>query len=213
MPRKPDRQTDAVVMLFARWPVPGQVKTRLAAELGEAGALDAHLRLTRFVLDNLLSGAPVLELWWDREPVSPPAAALPLLTWLGDAQVMQRVQGSGDLGERMLRALNVGLGSYRKAVIVGSDCPGVDAGYLSAALAALESRDVVLGPADDGGYVLIGARRTAPAMLAGIEWGTNRALDQTCRNLEGARLSCASLPVSWDVDEPSDWARFLSLET
>ncbi len=212
MPRKPDRLSGAVVMQFARWPVPGQVKTRLAATLGKAGALDAHLRLTGFVMDNLLNAAPALEIWWDREPaLSPPAAAVPLLTRLRENRVIQRTQEGSDLGERMGRALSAGLDSYRKAVIVGSDCPGVDGGYLAAALAALDSRDVVLGPADDGGYVLIGARRTLPDMLVNVEWGTGRALEQTCRNLKRLGLTWTSLPLSWDVDEPGDWERFLSM--
>jgi len=75
-------------------------------------------------------------------------------------------------------------------------------------VAALDEVDVVLGPSEDGGYVLIGARRVLPGMLADVAWGTEKALSQTCDRLTQAGLSFRLLPQRWDVDEPEDWHRF-----
>lgn len=201
----------AVLMQFAKWPAPGSVKTRLAATLGAEQALAAHVRLTRHVLDNLLASGLPLEFWWDHHSTTFPAAAAPLMKLLNHRRLPQRLQRGKDLGERMTGALADGLESHEKAIIVGSDCPEVDATYLNDALEALESRDLVLGPSADGGYVLIGARRTTAGMLDTLDWGTSRVLAQTCRRLDRAGLSWCCLRPSWDVDELSDWHRFRAL--
>lgn len=201
---------DPVLIQFAKWPEKGRVKTRLASELGEQGALEAHVTLTRCVLAQLTATGRPVSFWWDRSVAVPPEDAAELLDVLEAHGVPQRVQSGADLGARMTHALEWGTGLAGRAMIVGSDCPSVDADYIGKALQALETVDVVLGPADDGGYVLIGARRTTADMLAGIEWGTPRALEQTCRALEREGLRYHCLEPLWDVDEPADWARFLS---
>ena len=201
----------AVLLQFAKWPEPGSVKTRLAATLGAEKALAAHVRLTHHVLANLLASGLPLEFWWDHRSTLIPAAAVPLMKLLDHRRLPQRIQRGNDLGERMTGALTDSLESYEKAIIVGSDCPEVDAAYLDEALDALESRDLVLGPSADGGYVLIGARKTVAGMLDGVDWGTSRVLAQTCRRLDRAGLSWYSLRPSWDVDELQDWHRFRAL--
>lgn len=196
-------------MQFAKWPEPGRVKTRLIPALGEVGAMDAHVRLSRQVLENLAASGYPVQFWWDRSLAVPPVSAQPLLARLQTLGAKQQIQSGDDLGERMFRALASGLAECRRAIIVGSDCPSVDAGYIEAALAALEHHDVVLGPSDDGGYVLIGARALAPGMLAGIAWGSDQALAQTLERVTGQGLEVALLEPRWDVDEPGDWQRFL----
>jgi hypothetical protein len=109
----------------------------------------------------------------------------------------------------MESALAEGLAYCPKALIIGSDCPSVDAGYIHQALQALDSADVVLGPSDDGGYVLIGARTHCSGMLDNVSWGTDRALAETLVRLEAVGLSCLQLSPRWDVDEPEDWQRFI----
>ncbi|TDT38627.1 hypothetical protein DES49_2611 [Halospina denitrificans] len=202
---------EPLLIQFAKWPEKGRVKTRLAAALGEQGALDAHVALTRAVLDQLMATGYPVSFWWDRSLEVPPDEAAGILGILETSGITQKVQSGEDLGARMTRALRWGIGSAGRAIIVGSDCPSVDADYIGKALEGLENADVVIGPADDGGYVLIGARTTTDAMLAGIDWGTPRAFEQTCRRLrqEGLRYQC--LAPLWDVDEPEDWARFLSV--
>ncbi|KPP97160.1 TIGR04282 family arsenosugar biosynthesis glycosyltransferase [Marinobacter sp. HL-58] len=197
------------VMQFAKWPEAGKVKTRLMPELGAEGAMDAHVRLSLAVLENLVASGYDVRFLWDRPLDTAPSAALPIIERLEDFGVGQSWQQGDMLGERMTRALASGLEEVGKAVIVGSDCPSVDADYVRQAVAALDDVDVVLGPSDDGGYVLIGARKLAPRMLADVAWGTDQALRQTCDRLTKAGLSFAVLPEKWDVDEPADWRRFV----
>ncbi|SFN24017.1 TIGR04282 family arsenosugar biosynthesis glycosyltransferase [Marinobacter pelagius] len=199
----------AVFLQFAKWPEAGKVKTRLMPELGPVGALEAHIRLTLKVLDNLCATGYPVEFWWDREVDEPTGEALPILEEVEGAGLIQMVQQGSSLGERMEAALGQSLQEYDRALIVGSDCPSVDPDYARHAVACLSDHDVVLGPSDDGGYVLIGASRVVEGMLDDIEWGTPQVLHQTCERLEKAGLSYFLLEPRWDVDEPEDWARFL----
>jgi glycosyltransferase A (GT-A) superfamily protein (DUF2064 family) len=113
-----------------------------------------------------------------------------------------------NLGQRMAHALAGAVQDAGAGVIVGSDCPSVDADYVRRAIALLREQDVVLGPSDDGGYVLIGAGRVVPGMLDDIAWGTEAALEQTCQRLQEKGLRYALLEPRWDVDEPEDWQRW-----
>ena len=198
----------ALLMQFAKWPEAGRVKTRLIPALGVSGALDAHLTLTLAVLDNLCgSGLPV-QFWWDRAVEAVPEDAQEVVRAIEHQGLEQRIQKGANLGVRMLGALDSGLESHPLAIIVGSDCPSVEPGYVHQAVAGLQEYDVVLGPSDDGGYVLIGARRVVPHMLDDIAWGTEGVLEQTCERLKELGLSVGLLEPRWDVDEPEDWARF-----
>lgn len=196
------------LMQFAKWPEAGRVKTRLIPALGVAGSLEAHLTLTLAVLENLCgSGFPV-QFWWDRAVEAVPEDAQRVVCAIENRGLEQRIQQGGNLGDRMLDALGSGLELHPLAMIVGSDCPSVEPGYVHQAVASLQEYDVVLGPSDDGGYVLIAARRVVPHMLDDIAWGTEHVLEQTCERLKELGLSVGLLEPRWDVDEPEDWARF-----
>lgn len=199
-----------LVLQFAKWPELGRVKTRLMPALGQEGALQAHVRLTRTVLGNLASGPFTVELCWDRALAEPPVPAEAVLADVARLQVTQSHQHGSDLGARMTNAFVAGLTSHQKVIIVGSDCPSVDAAYLMAAVDMLDQHDVVMGPSDDGGYVLLGVRTVANGMLSNIAWGTAAVLEQTSRKLEDVGLSFGFLEPRWDVDEPEDWQRFLA---
>lgn len=199
----------AVFLQFAKWPEAGRVKTRLMPELGPVGALEAHIRLTLAVLDNLCATGYPVEFWWDRPVDDRPGDAAEIIEELHGAGLVQGIQEGGTLGERMHRALSQSLRKYDRALVVGSDCPSVDPDYARNAVARLKDYDVVLGPSDDGGYVLIGASRVAEGMLDDIAWGTPDVLAQTCERLHASGLSYCLLEPRWDVDEPGDWARFL----
>ncbi|HEV8078691.1 MAG TPA: TIGR04282 family arsenosugar biosynthesis glycosyltransferase [Marinobacter sp.] len=207
MPNNQTISDQPLVMQFAKWPEAGKVKTRLIPALGEQGALAAHCVLTLAVLDNLLATALPLQLWWDCDRAAPAEAAelVKALQWHG---VPQRYQSGGSLGDRMAAALSGALDSHKVAMIVGSDCPSVDAAHVLLGAEKLAHVDVVLGPSEDGGYVLIGARKVVPGMLDGIDWGSERVLRQTCEKLESAGLSVGLLSMRWDVDEAEDWQRF-----
>ncbi|TBW56658.1 glycosyltransferase [Marinobacter halodurans] len=210
--RTPERTDPAGGMLiqFAKWPEYGRVKTRLAAVIGADQALEAHLLLTRAVLDNLVASGYPLAFWWDRPQPPSVSHAHELLERLCTLGVPQFSQEGVDLGARMAHALSSGLAQAPKALIVGSDCPSVDSGYIQQAYAALDKVDVVLGPSDDGGFVLIGARRDLGDTLTGIEWGTASVLGQTLAALSDAGFSVRQLANRWDVDDVTDWQRFLA---
>lgn len=198
--------TGTTLCIFARAPVFGAVKTRLAAELGDQGALDAHRCLVLDTLERFgaLEGLAA-ELWTDR-PAHPEVRG-----WAAHYALPLQRQIGADLGERMHRALCACHARGRRGLVVGTDCPTIGAPYLAAAVAALDAHDVVLGPAEDGGYGLIGVRRPVPELFRGIPWGSSEVLDVTRRKAAAAALSVHCLDVIWDVDSAPDWRRYLAL--
>lgn len=187
------------IAVFAKAPIPGRVKTRLAAALGETEAARLYERMVSTLLARLSATPEIL------------GAAVELHTgtdtdaWAAHP-VTRRVQTPGDLGARMLHALSSGLAAGRpRMLILGGDVPTVPLAHLAALLAAEE--DVALGPAEDGGYYAISCRKTHPAMFAGVEWSTPNACQQTAAACRHAGLSVWLGPVWFDIDEPSDLAR------
>ena len=198
------RYPDAIVQIFARAPVPGVVKTRLIPALGADGAAALQTKLLQRTLAMATQSelAPV-QLWCAPDCDH---AAFP------DCPGVSRyVQQGADLGERMHHALIAGLETARRVILIGTDCPGLDGGYLCQAIERLAAHDVVLGPAEDGGYVLIGWRRPVD-LFTGVDWGSERVLDQTRARLRAAGASWHELPVLWDVDRPADVSRLERLQ-
>ncbi|MGP4844361.1 TIGR04282 family arsenosugar biosynthesis glycosyltransferase [Marinobacter sp. 1Y8] len=202
-----------LLIQFAKWPEPGRVKTRLAVALGDEGAMQAHIQLTCAVLANLAATDIPVSFWWDRAAPASTKPAGPILDRLRNAEVPEHIQNGHSLGDRMRNAIEESLASAREVMIVGSDCPSVDPAHIQSAFGLLANADVVLGPSDDGGFVLIGARRSLPQTLADVEWGTPMALEQTMEKLKAAGYSVVLAEPRWDVDEPDDWARFLEEKT
>ena len=126
----------------------------------------------------------------------------------GDIEFTALAQQGGDLGARMYAALSNALQRHRSAVLIGSDCPEFDPGYLEAAFAALEQQDAVLGPAVDGGYLLIGLRAAPALLFEDIAWGTPQVLQITRDRLRQLGWRWAELPPRHDIDEPGDLQRF-----
>jgi rSAM/selenodomain-associated transferase 1 len=129
-----------------------------------------------------------------------------------DFDVTLSEQGEGSLGVRMLRTLERTLSSHEAAIIIGADCPALTGKHLAAASQALAGHDVVLTPAEDGGYVLVGARRIDEAMFDAIDWGTDRVMEQQRRQLRHTGLSWHEMETLWDVDRPEDLARLKALK-
>jgi len=189
---------------MARYPEPGRVKTRLARVLGAAAAAELY---RAFVLDlaDRLVGLPYPVTW----AIDPPAA--PFATLVPGARC--RAQGEGDLGARMARSFAVEFAAGPGPVaIIGADAPHLPADALTETAVALgREADVVLGPAEDGGYYLIGLARPTPALFTGIPWSTSAVLAATVASAEAAGLRTHLLPRSFDVDEPGDIARLAAL--
>ena len=191
--------------IFVKAPVLGAVKTRLAEALGVQGALDAYRQMAEHQL-AALSGMPMpTELWVDGDPQHAEVRA-----WSRRHGLPVRRQPPGDLGARMHGAMQSCQAAGRPGIIVGSDAPEVDAAYVQQAAACLAERDGVLGPAEDGGYVLIGLNRPIEALFAGIAWGTGSVLAQTRARIAELGLDMAELPETWDLDRLRDWRRFLA---
>jgi uncharacterized protein len=193
-------------IVFARAPVPGRCKTRLIPQYGARGAARIHRRLTLITLRTICGarGAPYdVELWC--EPGTKHAFFLRCRREFG---IVLRRQPAGDLGRKMARAIQQSLAKgMKKVLIVGTDCPALTRDDLQSAANALDRSDVVLQPAVDGGYVLIGARRFAIRALHGIAWSSGGELMQTRRRLQRFDLASTELPSRWDVDHPVDVRR------
>ena len=198
---------DCLLIQFAREPIAGAVKTRMIPHLNPQEACALHCELVLWAARTLLAA--------DLGPVELAVAGSaqhPLFqrcSALGVAGVS--AQQGADLGERMYNALVSGLGRFERVVLIGSDCPGIDRDYLVQAFAALERADIVLGPALDGGYVLIGARRVPPQMFSGISWGTASVFAETTDSLRRLGLDWAELTPLADIDRPEDLAIWAAL--
>ena len=187
------------IAVFAKPPIARQVKTRLARALGEEHV--ARLAAA-FVRDTW---ATVRSLPWAR-PILATTTTDAAPFGLGDDLELW-LQGDGDLGERMERVLARALGEAPEALLIGADVPGLPASHLDAALTALASSDVVIGPSEDGGFYLIGATRLPTGSLGGLPWSRGDSCARTEERLTALGLSLARAPGWFDVDEPQDLAR------
>ena len=194
---------DARLLVFAKAPVPGRVKTRLAGQLGARGAARLYRSLLRRTL-ALASAARLcpVELWG-----APDSRHGFFGACRRDYGVRLRRQCAGDLGRRMNHALNRTLRVSGRAVLIGGDWASVGIAELRAAFDRLATGDVVLGPAEDGGYVLVGLRRPCPWIFRGIPWSAPTVLEATRRRLERSAIVWVELPPGWDVDTPADLRR------
>lgn len=188
------------IIVFAKAPVPGEAKTRLIPVLGAAGAARLHERLVERTLETArAAGVGPVEL------CCAPDAAHPFLAAVAARfGVALTEQGSGDLGDRMQRALAARL----PAVLIGSDCPALTPEYLREAKAALAAGyDAVLGPAEDGGYVLVATRRSHPDAFAHIRWGGPHVMAEQRERFRAIGWRWTELATLWDVDRPEDVGR------
>jgi hypothetical protein len=177
--------TRTKIIVFARAPRAGRVKTRLIPLLGEQGAARLHARLLRRALTTALEAdlGPV-ELW-----------------------TMRRQRGA-DLGARMYHAFARSLRRAERVVLIGSDCPVLRGRDLRKAARWLAGgADAVFAPAEDGGYALVALRRVSPRLFRGVEWGGAQVMAQTRARLAALGWRWRELPLVWDVDRPEDYRR------
>jgi rSAM/selenodomain-associated transferase 1 len=190
-----------VVLVFQKNEVLGKVKTRLAAGVGEEQALEIYRQLldkTHLALRDI--SVSITTYFSEFIPDNPIHSAENKLVQVGQ-----------DLGERMKNAFaeNFELG-IEKVVLIGTDCPSLEAIHLSHAFEALDQADLVLGPARDGGYYLIGMKRPADFLFEGITWSTELVLLQTLSLAAEQGLQTSLLPVLEDIDTLEDWERYCS---
>lgn len=200
------QQTERLIV-FTRYPEPGRTKTRMIPVLGEAGAAELQRRMTEHTLraaDALAKRRPL-----DVEVRFEGGTKNAMARWLG-ARREHRPQGGGDIGTRMAQALKTAFReSVLRAVLIGTDIPGLSVVLLEEAFDRLADHDLVFGPAADGGYYLIGARSDGfdaltPVLFDNIPWGTDAVFAETLAALDRKSVSVHRLPVLRDVDRPED---------
>ncbi|MDX1693358.1 MAG: TIGR04282 family arsenosugar biosynthesis glycosyltransferase [Ketobacteraceae bacterium] len=192
---------NGLIQVFLKSPQPGKVKTRLIPDLGETLATDIHERLVTRVM-GVCEALDVTTECWVAGDIS-----LPFVQALGQRHALYEQQGL-DLGERMYHALLHGLARYPRVVLVGADAYSLTPETINRAFASLDRHDVVLGPASDGGYILVGANKLHPDMFRDVDWGTASVLDQQLENIVLCGLHYELLPAGYDIDDLEDLRRF-----
>jgi uncharacterized protein len=191
------------IIVFTRWPTPGRVKTRLIPALGDRGAAELHRCLAEHTINQVnifQRQKPVgLEIQYtgcSREQVR---------SWLPIGR--HTVQTDGDLGARFALAFANGFArGLARIIAIGTDCPRLSPAILTEAFEGLHSHELVLGPAMDGGYYLLGLSRPAPELFSNIPWGTETVLAETIKRAVTAAFSTILLEPLADVDRPEDLA-------
>lgn len=189
------------LVIFLKAPRPGAVKTRLAAALGPDGACEAYVQLVETLLHRLRS-RPDVELRF-----APDDAAGEVRPWMRPGWRLEP-QGRGDLGDRLLRAVESALhGGCDHVVVIGADCPEVSSRDIDKAGELLREgkADVVLGPASDGGYWLIALKKPMAELFLSMPWSTDRVFVETVSRAKARGLSVKELRTLTDVDQLEDW--------
>lgn len=199
---------DAVLLIFCKAPIAGQVKTRLIPTLTaeQAAQLHIELSLNTFKKTTQQPLCPV-QLWC--------APSIDHDFFINAAHnyglTRQRQQGS-DLGERMNHALCTALKSYKRAVLIGCDCPSLTSQDLVSAISVLNDKTTaVFAPAEDGGYVLIGLNRPQPELFTNIPWGSEQVMEETRARCQQLGIIYHELAQQWDVDTDEDLTRYQKL--
>ncbi|MGB3166599.1 MAG: TIGR04282 family arsenosugar biosynthesis glycosyltransferase [Alteraurantiacibacter sp.] len=185
------------VALFAKFPVPGLAKTRLAPVLGEAGAAALHRRLVERTLATVRRSGLPFAVW------TTGAKHSAFADWLGE-DVPLVEQGEGDLGDRLARV-------PAPAILLGADVPDLSADHLRQAAGALTEVPAVIGPAADGGYYLLGFREPMPFLWRDMRWGTDAVLGETLDRLRDEKVDFRLLGTLRDCDRPEDLAHWPDL--
>ncbi len=189
---------DTALLIFVKSPIVGEVKTRLAASIGNEKAIEVYQELLKHTRDIIKKVDAKPQIWYGNH--------IPTDDIWSDYPRFE--QPEGDLGAKMKYAFITALQSYAKVVLIGSDCPELSTHHLQEAFQLLENNDVVLGPATDGGYYLIGMKQMHDTLFTDIVWSTVEVLDQTVQKIVKAGLSYALLEPLTDIDTVEDLRQF-----
>ena len=196
--------TGEQLIVFLKAPRPGEVKSRLAKTLGPEAACAAYCEIVDQLLGEI-SGLVDVELHF-----TPADAASEVSHWLRPAWTLQP-QCTGDLGDRLAHAFSGAFArGMQRVVIIGSDCASLTTADIREAWAILRQHDLVLGPATDGGYWLIGLSKPQPALFTGIPWSTAAVMEATLSRASKHALTCHLLRKLTDIDTEEDWRHFLT---
>jgi rSAM/selenodomain-associated transferase 1 len=192
------------LLIFVKYPFPGAVKTRLSPELTPEQGAAFYRALAEEVIEVNISGAGYESIVC----FAPESARGAVRSWLGpDIRLWSQL--GDDLGSRQFHAIREAFErGYRKAAIIGSDCPTITPGDIEEAFSSLSEYDLVIGPCEDGGYYLIGASRPIGSLFEGISWGSERVLSETLEKAQEAGLTFEFLDVKYDIDSYTDLERY-----
>ena len=182
---------NSLLIIFARTPEYGKVKKRLAIKLGDKKALEIHNRLVRHTLEMVKVSGVLYKVYLSEDAKAQQAFSY------------ERQSGI-DLGDRMNNALRTELDQYEKVCLIGSDCLALTSTDITNAFKHLDAADVVIGPAIDGGYYLIGMKKPYPRLFSAISWGTSTVLEKTLKICEDNGLLTHQLSLLNDIDRPED---------
>jgi len=187
------------IVIFAKAPVPGKVKTRLIPMLGAEGAAQLAQRMLASTVEHAKeAGLSTPQLCATPHAADPTwEQHLPSGLWLTD-------QGAGDLGRRLAAATERVIDAGEHVLLIGTDCPALDANRLREAAAQLTNHDAVIHPATDGGYVLLGLRRSDPSLFDDIAWSTDSVAATTIERIQALGWSLWVGDTLSDIDEPAD---------
>lgn len=189
------------LIIFARRPVEGKVKTRLAKTIGSSEALSVYRQLLNYTHSVLLTVDADRFVYYSDEIDEKDH-------WL-NRHYFKRLQAEGDLGDKMKQAFDeLFQMGYQKVIILGTDCPELESQHIQNAINELEEKDVVIGPAKDGGYYLLGKKKMIADLFSNKLWSTDQVFNQTLSDLERLNISYSLLSTLTDIDEEADWLPF-----
>jgi len=187
--------TEAALVILAKSPIAGKVKTRLAKTLGEEAALEIYKELYKSTLDLAESLSHHSAYIFQSPKIDK--------SWTTSNRINHRLQSEGDLGDRMLHALRHALSNHSKVVIIGADCPSLTPAIINKAFQRLDQVDLVLGPSEDGGFYLL-----AEDLFLNRSWSHGSVFIETIDIAAHLHLDLYLLPELYDIDFESDWIRW-----
>lgn len=200
---------EAVLLVFAKAPVAGQVKTRLIPGVGRQRAVELYKEFLTITLETAEQASfAEIQLWVSGD------INHKYIEYLKNKYSVTLCQQEGNgLGERMSNAFASALAIYSNAVLIGSDCPSLLSVDLKTAVDFLENgKDIVLGPAEDGGYYLIGLKKNKPELFSDINWGKETVFSETCMLIEKMNLNAGVLAKRADIDRASDLESYFKMK-
>lgn len=193
------------ILIFCKSPILGTVKTRMQPFLTQEASVVLHKSLVIKTIDLAVkSNLSPVQVW-----CAPDFSHEFFLDILEQYPVTLHKQMGNDLGQKMSYSLSSILEEAESAILIGTDCPSFVSADLEEALTAMNNNaDIVISPAEDGGYTLVGMKRFTPEVFEGIDWGTETVFEKTVSNISILNRRLAILDTQWDIDRPEDLQRY-----
>jgi len=191
--------SESLLVVMAKTPELGKVKTRLAKTLGDEYTLGVYEFLLNTTLNAVENSGLTARVYWTSRP--------------NDHSGKIFLQIEGDLGEKMKAVFEDSFATFSPVIMIGTDCPDITSEILQQAEVALKEADCVFGPASDGGYYLIGMKHFYPSLFKNISWSTDRVLKQSIEICEKEGLKYRLLETLTDIDEEKDWIDYIKKES